>query len=304
MSSLTGQSWLCAGFSVSCLLHWPTDKEIYSEGFISGVAVRFPSPRARRAHPTTCQSLCDASTSAHQFARSFFFQMTSWLWPSTVAFSLHVFWKHRLEQTTSRWSPRCTDLTTPEVSSETGGKPSCTCGYCPWRMLPLTYLRKTEATCNTPLFGTERSVQSIQRSRTPIWLPTCQTVFTALKSYRTQRDVINEQPILQQLAGFAPAFPKWLFKAAASCTEGTIGSYFLWNMCLPHYHTYFPLLQNFQFCIHLINTLKFMRHQCPKALEHLMFGQLAAVLCIKNIFFWYLCSITFCCSVVQNTHSA
>lgn len=133
------------------------------------------------------------------FARSFFSRWLGDFGPALLH-SLNFFRKHRSGQTTSRWSSRCTDLTTPDVSSDPRRNPGCTCGYGAWRMLPLTYLRKTEATCNTPLFRTERCIhkilQSLQRSRTPIWLPACQTEFTALKSYRTQRDVINELPIL------------------------------------------------------------------------------------------------------------
>lgn len=282
------------------------DKETSSKGFSSGMAAKFPLPRASRAHPTTHQSLCDTSTSAHQLARSFFLDYLVTLAQHCCIFSQFPpkaqIRANNLQMELTMHRPHHTwgVLWAKEESQ-------LYLGYGPWRMLPLTSLRKTEAACNTPLFGMERSVQKVlqstQRSRTPIWLPTSWTVFTALKSYRTQGDVINKEIVLQQLAGLAPAFPRWLFKAAVSCTQGMISLYSPWNMCLPHYHTYFPLLQHFQFCTHLIYTLKFMRHQCSKALEHLMFGQLAAVSCIKNIYFWYLCSITFCCSEVQSTLS-
>lgn len=70
ISSLTGRSWLCAGFSVSSLLHRPMDKEIYSKGFTSGIAVRFPLPRASRAHPT---NLCVTPPHQHSSLQGHFF---------------------------------------------------------------------------------------------------------------------------------------------------------------------------------------------------------------------------------------
>lgn len=79
----------------------------------------------------------------------------------------------------------------------------------------------------------------------------------------------------RQLTGLAPAFTHELFRAA-SCAECAVSWYFLCNMCLPHYQTTFPLLQHLQFSTHLINTLNFMGHQCPKSHEHLIFGNPAA----------------------------
>lgn len=115
------------------------------------------------------------------------------------------------------------------------------------------------------------------KEQNTFWLLSCQPGFTVLEKMSGRRGMLlTSAPSCSQLAGLAPAFKKWLLKAAISCRDHTISWYFLCNMCLPHYHAYFPLLRNFQFCIHLINTPKFIGHQCPKVQEHLIFGQLAA----------------------------
>lgn len=193
VSGLTGQSWLRAGFSASSLLHWPIDKKTYSKGCVSGVAVTSPTAMGkwRSSHHLPFSAWHLHISQLFRFATSFFFPAAPgawWFWPSTVAFSLHFFQNHRWEQTTSRWSSWCADITVPlGLLRQQGGNPSCIGGYGPLKNAFSCLSRENWSyihACNTPPSGMERSIhkvlQSIQRSVTPIWLPTCRTGFTAL----------------------------------------------------------------------------------------------------------------------------
>lgn len=150
-------------------------------------------------------------------------------------------------------------------------------------------------------------IQSLQRSMTPIWSPTCQTAFAVQWKATGCRDVsLTSMPSHSQLTGLAQVFQKPSLKAAVSCTEHALSWCFLCNMCLPHYHSYFPLLWKFQLCIHLINTPKFIEHQHHRVRERLIFGQLAArcygfaALRVEQYTFWYLYGRTFCCAGAQS----
>lgn len=179
-----------ARFSASSFLHWAVEKKTCSTGYISGITVSSLTTMGKwksTHHPLfSAWHLC--INQLFWSTRSLFSRC---LWrlvifdPAELHFSLHFFQNHRLDQTTSRWSSWCTDIAVPTLGlGRPQGIPAVSVGMVPWRKLPLAYLKKTEAACNTPLSGMERSIckvlQSIQRSITPVQLPTCPIGFTAL----------------------------------------------------------------------------------------------------------------------------
>lgn len=167
------------------------DKETYSKGFISGTAVRFPLPRARRARlPASVWHL-------HISLQGHFIPDDLVTWTQHCCISSPCLPKAQIRANNLQMEPTMHRL--HHIWGVLRPKEDSRLYLWLWSLKDAC-LRKTEAACNTPLFATERSIQmvlqSTQRSRAPIWLPPCQTVFAALKSYRTQRDVINEEPIL------------------------------------------------------------------------------------------------------------